>query len=116
MKNRATSTMQVSSSMTTMPPEPIMAPILVRESKSMWQVQILFGQAAAGGTADLDGLELLSVGDAAAYVKHDLTQSACPWGPRSDRCCTTLPVRAKALVPGLSGVPIAAVPLRAAAE
>ena len=37
-------------------------------------VQILFGQAAAGGTADLDGLELLSVGDTAAHVKHDITQ------------------------------------------
>ncbi len=34
MKNRATSTMQVSSSMTTMPPEPIIAPIFLSESKS----------------------------------------------------------------------------------
>ena len=34
MKNRATSTMQVSSSMTTRPPEPIMAPSFFRESKS----------------------------------------------------------------------------------
>ena len=34
MKNRAVSTMQVSSSMTTKPPEPIMAPMLFRLSKS----------------------------------------------------------------------------------
>ena len=75
MKNRATSTMQVSSSMTTRPPEPIMAPILVRESKSMWRSRCLFGQAAAGGAADLDGLELLSAVDAAAdIVKYDLPQ------------------------------------------
>ena len=35
MKNRATSTMQVSSSMTTSPPEPMIAPSFFRESKSM---------------------------------------------------------------------------------
>ena len=35
MKNRATSTMQVSSSMTTSPPEPMMAPSFFSESKSM---------------------------------------------------------------------------------
>lgn len=35
IKNRATSTIQVSSSMTTRPPEPIMAPSFFSESKSM---------------------------------------------------------------------------------
>ena len=35
MKKRAVSTMQVSSSMTTRPPEPMMAPAFLSESKSM---------------------------------------------------------------------------------
>ena len=57
-----------------MPPEPIIAPASCRESKSTGRSSARFRQAAAGGPADLDGLEALAAGDAAADVEDDLAQ------------------------------------------
>ena len=73
-KLRDLDTMHVSSSMTTRPPEPMIAPTFLSESKSMRQVHVLLGQAAAGRAADLHGLELFAVLDAAADVVDDLAQ------------------------------------------
>ncbi len=57
-----------------MPPLPMIEPALVRVSKSTGSVEPLGGDAAAGGAAGLDGLELLAAGDAAADVEDDLAQ------------------------------------------
>ena len=57
--------MQVSSSMTIMPPEPIIEPSLVSASKSTGS-RGGCRDAAARGPAGLHGLERLAVGDAAA--------------------------------------------------
>ena len=73
-KYLANSTMQVSSSTTIMPPEPIVAPAAVSESKSTGVFSAEAGQTAAQRAAGLHGLELLAVGDAAADVEDDLAQ------------------------------------------
>ncbi len=73
-KNLAKSTMQVVSSTTTMPPEPIMAPAAVRLSKSIGVSRVLGGQAAAGRAAELHGLELAAGQHAAADVEDDFAQ------------------------------------------
>ena len=67
--------MQVSSSTTIMPPEPMTAPASFSESKSTWHVQVLGREAAAQRAAGLHGLELLAVEDAAADVEDDLAQA-----------------------------------------
>ena len=74
VKYLATSTMQLRSSMTIMPPEPIIEPILVSSSKSTPHVEILLGNAAARRSARLDRLELLAVGNPAADVEDDLPE------------------------------------------
>ncbi len=70
-------------------------------------VQVRFGHAAAGGAADLDGLALLAVGDAAADVEHDL-RSVVPIGISTRPVRRTMPERAKTFVPLLPAVPIEA--------
>ena len=91
MKYLATSTMQVSSSMTIMPPEPIIEPASVSSSKSTGRSSMLCGDAAARRSARLHGLELLAVADAAADVVDDLAQRACPSALRRGRCSSILP-------------------------
>ena len=68
------STMQLSSSMTIMPPEPIMEPIAVSVVVLNRNIQLRSGDAAAGGAAGLHGLELLAVGDAAADIVNDVAE------------------------------------------
>ena len=68
MKYLATSTMQVSSSMTIMPPEPIIEPALVSSSKPTGRSRSVLREAAARRSACLDRLELLAARDAAAYL------------------------------------------------
>ena len=74
-KNLAKSTMQVVSSTTTMPPEPIMEPAATRLSKSMGSSSSEGGRQPPGGPAQLHGLELAARQHAAADVEDDLAQS-----------------------------------------
>ena len=60
--------------MTIMPPEPMMEPTLRQRIVIDRHVQELLGDAAAGGSAGLHGLELFAVGDAAADVEDDLAK------------------------------------------
>ncbi len=71
-KNRAMSTMQAVSSITTSPPEPIIAPRLGQLLVVNARVAQRRGDAAAGRAADLHGLELAPVADAAADLLDDL--------------------------------------------
>ena len=74
MKYLATSTMQEVSSMTIMPPEPMMEPTLRQRFVIHRQIQVLLGNAAARRAAGLHGLELLAVGNAAADIVDDFAQ------------------------------------------
>ena len=51
-------------------------PHLLQGVKVQGQVQVLLGEAAAGGAADLHGLELLAILDAAADVEGTFGSSA----------------------------------------
>ena len=73
-KKRAMSTMQVVSSMTIMPPEPMIAPACIERVVVDRQVEVLRGQAAAGRAAHLHRLEVPVARDAAADVEDDLAQ------------------------------------------
>ena len=105
MKNRATSTMQVSSSITTMPPEPIMAPILVRESKSMWRSRSFSDRQPPEGPPIWTALNFFPLG-MPPPTSNTMSRRGVPMGTSIRPVLHTLPVRANALVPGLSGVPI----------
>ncbi len=63
--------MQVSSSITTTPPEPSIEPALASESKSMATSHFFGLQHRAGRSAGDHGLQLLAAADAAAdFVDH----------------------------------------------
>lgn len=49
-------------------------------------IQMLFRQTAAGGAANLNGLEGGAVFQAAADVKDNLPQGGSPWALQSGRC------------------------------
>ncbi len=66
--------MQVRSSMTIMPPEPIIEPASVSFSKSTGRSSRLSGHTAAGRSAGLHGLEGPVLEDAAADVEDDVPQ------------------------------------------
>ena len=55
-------------------------PQLFQGVEVQWHVQVLLGETAAGGTADLNSLELFAVLDAAADVEDDFPQG----GPHGD--------------------------------
>ena len=74
MKKRATLTMQEVSSMTIMPPEPMMEPIFEQRVVADADVEHFGGNAAAGGTAGLHRLECVAVGNAAADALDDLAE------------------------------------------
>ncbi len=92
--------MQVSSSMTTRPPEPIIAPAFLSESKSRGRSRCVFRKTAARRAADLYGLEFLAVFMPPPISKM-ISRSVVPIGTSIRPVLLTLPVRAKALVPGL---------------
>ena len=69
MKYLATSTMQDVSSITIMPPEPMIEPTLRQRLVVHRHVEVLLGDASARRSACLHGLELPAVGNAAADLK-----------------------------------------------
>ena len=97
--------------MTTMPPEPMMAPAgrpgLVVDRR----VEQVRREAAAGGTADLHGLELPAGRHAAADVEDDLPQRDAH-GHLDQAAVDDLAGEGKTLVPLLVSVPSAANPPR----
>ena len=74
MKYLATSTMQLRSSMTIRPPEPMIEPMLREAFVIDRDVQMFGGDTAAARAAGLRRLVGVAVGDAAADVKDDLAQ------------------------------------------
>ena len=108
MKKRATSTMQEVSSITIMPPDPMIEPTWRKRLVIDGHVEELLGDAAAGGPAGLHGFELLPIGNAAADVEDDLAQRSMPIGTSISPVLLTLPARAKTLVPLLFSVPMPA--------
>ena len=105
MKNRATSTMQVSSSMTTSPPEPIMAPTFFRESKSMGMSRCSSVRQPPEGPPICTALNFFPSLMPPPMSKMT-SRRVVPMGTSMRPVFTTLPVRAKALVPGLPSVPM----------
>jgi hypothetical protein len=67
--------MQSSSSMTIIPPDPMMEPSSLRCSKSIGCVQELWSESTAGRPAGLDRLEGLAVFDASSDLEDDLSKS-----------------------------------------
>ena len=74
MKYLATSTMQEVSSITIMPPEPMMEPALAKRFVVDRHIEKFSGQAAAGRTAGLHCLEAAAAGNAAADLEDDFAQ------------------------------------------
>ncbi len=66
--------MQSSSSRTTMPPEPMMAPASWRESKSTGRSSADSGRQPPDGPPIWTALNFFRLGDAAAHVEDDLAQ------------------------------------------
>jgi hypothetical protein len=91
--------------MTTMPPEPIMAPARAG-SRNRWACpETLRGQAAARRPADLNGLEFFLVGNAAADIEDQLPQGY-PHGNLHQAGVGHIPTTEKTAVPGLPAVPM----------
>ena len=107
MKKRAVSTMQVSSSITTRPPEPIMAPMLFRLSKSRGRSRcsLLAVVAPPEGPPIWTALNFLPF-RMPPPMSNTTSRMVVPMGTSMRPVFTTLPVRAKALVPGLVLVPM----------
>ena len=91
--------MQVSSSMTIMPPEPIMEPSCVSSSKSTGVSRCSAGMHPPEGPPVCTALNALPPLDAAADVVDDLAQGDAHRAPPPGRCCSILPTRLKTLVP-----------------
>ena len=104
-KYRATSTMQVSSSMTIMPPEPIIAPALASSSKSTAMSSMLLGDAAARRAAGLDRLELLAARECRRRSRRRCPGASSPIGTSTRPVFLILPTREKIFVPLLFSVP-----------
>ena len=105
MKNRATSTIQVSSSITTRPPDPIMASIFERESKSILLSSCDSTRQPPEGPPICTALNfLLSL--MPPPISKMISLRLIPIGTSIRPVFLTLPVRTNALVPGLCGVPI----------
>ena len=81
-KNLAKSTMQVLSSTTTMPPDPIMEPAATQALEVDGLVEQRSRQAAARRPAQLDGLEVPPGQHAAADVEDHLAQRGAHRAPR----------------------------------
>ena len=101
----ATSTMQVFSSITTRPPDPIMAPIFERESKSILLSSCDSTRQPPEGPPIWTALNfLLSL--MPPPISKMISRRLIPIGTSIRPVFLTFPVSANALVPGLSGVPI----------
>ena len=105
MKKRAVSTMQVPSSMTTRPPEPMMAPTFLSESKSSGRSRCSSVRQPPAGPPICTALNFLPSLMPPPMSKM-ISRSVAPIGTSINPVLTTLPVRAKAFVPGLFSVPM----------
>ena len=104
MKNCAMDTMHVSSSMTTRPPEPMIAPAFFSESKSMGR------SMCASVRQPPDGPPICTALNALPFLmpppmSYTTSRIVVPMGTSIRPVLTTLPVRAKAFVPELPSVP-----------
>ena len=105
MKNLATSTIHVWLSMTTRPPEPIIAPILLRLSKSRGRSKCSFVRQAPLGPPICTALNSPSP-LIPPPISKIIFLSVVPIGTSIRPVFVIFPVRAKAFVPGLLAVPI----------
>ena len=105
MKNRAVSTIQVSSSMTTRPPEPMIAPARFRESKSTGRSSCSSVRQPPAGPPVWTALNFFP-SLMPPPISKMISRSVVPIGTSMRPVLTTQPVSAKALVPGLFSVPI----------
>ena len=106
-KNLAKSTMQVVSSTTTMPPEPIMEPAATRLSKSMGSSSREAGRQPPDGPPSCTALNSRP-GSMPPPMSKITSRSVAPMGTSMRPPFTTLPVSEKILVPLLVAVPMAA--------
>ena len=104
MKKRAVSTMQVSSSMTTRPPEPTIAPTFLSESKSSGISRCSSVRQPPAGPPICTALNFLPLRMPPPISKMIL-RSVVPIGTSTRPVLTTLPVSAKVFVPGDFSVP-----------
>ena len=74
MKNFATSTIQVLSSITTRPPEPMIALYFLTWSKSSGTSRCLFYETSAGWSTDLNTLEFTAALETASDIINDGTE------------------------------------------
>ena len=105
MKNRATSTMQVSSSITTRPPDPIIAPTFLSESKSSEMLRSEVIRQPPDGPPICTALKFLPF-LIPPPMSMMTSRRVVPIGTSIRPVLLTFPVRAKALVPGLFSGPI----------
>ena len=105
IKNLATSTIHVSSSITTSPPEPIIAPTFFRLSKSRGSSRCSSVRHPPEGPPICTALNFLP-----PLIPPPISYITClkvvPIGTSISPVFTILPVRAKAFVPGLLSGPI----------
>ncbi len=107
MKYLATSTMQLSSSMTIMPPEPIIEPIFVSSSKSTGMSRYFSGMQPPEGPPVWIALNFLPSGIPPPMSKT-ISRSVIPIGTSTRPVLLILPTREKIFVPLLPSVPIEA--------
>src|SRR5665811_989094 len=103
-KYLATSTMQVSSSITIMPPEPIMDPTLVSSSKPTSRSSNSSGMQPPDGPPVCTALNFLPPGMPPPILKM-MSRRVMPMGTSTRPVFTILPTREKILVPLLLSVP-----------
>ena len=111
-KYLANSTMQVSSSTTIMPPEPMTAPAATSESKSTGVFSAEAGRQPPSGPPVWTALKVLPSGTPPPTSKM-ISPRVMPMGTSMRPVLLILPVRAKMAVPGDLGVPMLAEPLGA---
>ena len=105
MKNRATSTMQVCSSITTMPPEPTMALNFFTESKSRGSSKCFSVRQPPEGPPIWTALKVEPFFRPPPMSKI-ISRSVEPIGTSIRPVFSMAPVREKVLVPGLPAVPM----------
>ena len=105
-KNLAKSTMQVESSTTTMPPDPIMVPLSERLSKSTGVSRASAGRQPPDGPPSCTALNSLP-GSMPPPMSKMTSRRVEPMGTSTRPVFRTLPVSEKILVPLLVSVPMA---------
>ena len=105
MKNFAMSTIQSVSSITTIPPEPMIEPILAREIKSTFVSKSSSGIQPPDGPPVWTAFTFLLSG-IPPPISKTISLIVMPIGTSTSPALFTLPTNAKTFVPGESSVPI----------